>query len=434
MKLKLMWCGISLIGILLVISFVIKPSTSQLYVPLTAHVFPDARDQPPKNWKGPIFKLSQNYPKVLPTPEDYPWKKYNFKTQWREYMYAVLNYCYQGNTEVDWVVQKNKVRHWYHAPWLHWGRNGREFVHGMTYERPAQPGDLMPSQKSVFQNWAVGMYNAPGGYTFGQVWKDHNSPNPQMAKFPEGTVSIKLLFTQATVAEVPFLKGSQEWDANIYDIITFPTNPQVRRSIHRLRLLQIDIAVRDSRADDTTGWVFGTFTYDANAKGTTPWKRMVPVGLMWGNDPGITTRMTRSGTKLKESIINPSNIPFQHLGWSGRLAGPVDNPISSCLSCHSTAQWPVRASLVPTSNLKPDSVEWMQWFRNIKSHEPFTAGSQSLDYSLQLAAGLQNFYEWQELQSSEGGFVNQQDKNVPYSFGDSANKFRRDYPVTRSGE
>ena len=27
-----------------------------------------------------------------------------------------------------------------------------------------------------------------------------------------------------------------------------------------------------------------------------------------------------------------------HLGWLGRVNGPVDNPASSCLSCHGTAQ------------------------------------------------------------------------------------------------
>ena len=34
----------------------------------------------------------------------------------------------------------------------------------------------------------------------------------------------------------------------------------------------------------------GTFGYDGNATGDTPWKRMVPLGLQWGDNPKITFR------------------------------------------------------------------------------------------------------------------------------------------------
>ncbi len=37
----------------------------------------------------------------------------------------------------------------------------------------------------------------------------------------------------------------------------------------------MDIAVRDNRADATTGCVFGTFAYDKTAAGNTPWEKMV---------------------------------------------------------------------------------------------------------------------------------------------------------------
>jgi hypothetical protein len=36
----------------------------------------------------------------------------------------------------------------------------------------------------------------------------------------------------------------------------------------------------------------------------------------------------------------------------------------------------------------------MQWFRNIPAGQPFSAGSTSLDYSLQLATGIQNLAYW----------------------------------------
>jgi hypothetical protein len=371
-----------------------------------ARRFPDARDARESSWEGRIFQLSQDYPAEQPPPEDYRrWEKYKLPSQWSEYLKAVLDYCYEGNLEAGWVVQNNRVRRWYHVPWLHYGRNGREYIHGLTHERVSEPGELAFTQTSRFQNWAVGMYNAPGGYVIGRVWRDPKHPDPSAADFPEGTVSVKLLFTQANEKEVPYLKGSEEWTAHIYRDIATPTNPLMPRTRQTLRLLQIDIAVRDKRYP--IGWVFGTFVYNGNVKGATAWERMVPVGLMWGNDPGVTVAVVRGGTKLKETALNDSlDVPFQHLGWAGRLNGIVDNPISSCVSCHSTAQWPVppKFSVVPPREVIPDSKEWEPWFRNLRADESFSGGeSKSLSYSLQLAVGIQNFYEWQLLTMTMGG-------------------------------
>jgi hypothetical protein len=393
--------------------------------------------KPLPGWTGPVFELSQDYPKSQPKPEAYPWKQYDFRTQWREYAMSVLQYCSEGNLEVDWVVQKNKVRRWYHAPWLHWGLNGREFIHGLTRERVTEPKELAPTQTSEFQNWAVGMYNAPGGYVIGRVWRNPQKPDPSQAKFPDGTAAVKLLFTEASVDQVPYLKGSKEWQAYIYQDVVTPLNPLVSsaaapdmpRVVKTLRLLQIDIAVRDSRADATTGWVFGTFTYNASIPGNTDWDRIVPVGLMWGNDPGVTAEMVQSGTKLQETIINPSpDLPRQHLGWGGRLNGPVDNPMSSCLSCHSTGQFPTDTPLLPPTGVTPGSQEWMGWFRNVKAGEPFSPGHQSLNYSLQLASGIQKFNVWKALADSRGGAFNAAPEER------AAGRSRRLHPVTRQGD
>jgi hypothetical protein len=345
--------------------------------------FPDARDKPPTNWTGPAFRLSQDYPKTRPRKEE-PWKAFNFKTQPQEYLERVLQYAYEGNIEVDWDGQKNTVRKWYHAPWLHVGPNGREFVRGLTLERSSRPRELHPNQTSTFRNWAVGLYNPRGGHAIGKVWMPPNAPKEKEAKFLEGAVAVKLLFTTATVAEVPFLQGAKEWQA---DINRDPNN------LGTLRLLQIDIAVRDGRANATTGWVFGTFIYNGNAPGSSPWEKMIPVGLMWGNDPEVTEEEVANNVKtIKESWINPqARALLQHLGWAGRLNGPVDNPRSSCHSCHSQAQAPARNGnqMVAPSRI-PDN-EKLHWFRNIKARQPFDRGAQSLDYSLQLSLGIQNF-------------------------------------------
>ena len=82
------------------------------------------------------------------------------------------------------------------------------------------------------------------------------------------------------------------------------------------------------------------------------------------------------------------------LGWNGRLNGPVDNPQSSCMSCHMTAEYPALSAMSPLFTAKPPPVgskDWMRWFQNEKCAVPFDAKAKSSDFSLQLAISLQNF-------------------------------------------
>jgi hypothetical protein len=161
-----------------------------------------------------------------------------------------------------------------------------------------------------------------------------------------------------------------------------------------LRLLQVDVAIRDPRAS-TTGWVFGTFIYDGRVAGNDPYKKLRPVGVMWGNDPSLGPNEYQHGARPKQTRLNPATRGImQHYGWLGRLDGPVDNPKSSCLSCHSTAQTGMPAPMVPPTGTPEGSAAWMNWFRNIAPPQTFSAGTVSLDYSLQMASGLQNLVAW----------------------------------------
>jgi hypothetical protein len=370
-----------------------------------AWTFPDSHDPVPNGWQGPTFRLSQDYPSPA-APRSYPWQQVDFRTQPAAYLGYVWDYILEGNREADWVVQNNSVRKWYHAPWMHFGASGREFVRGLTRERtsprPGQPGqgELGPGQVSCFQNWAVSFFNEPGGATIAQVWADPFAPDAVKALFPEGTVAAKLLFTAATVNEVPYLAGTLEWNANVDDIPATDTTCRQSsgRKVQTMRLLQVDVAVRDRRADDTIGWVFGTFTYDGNRSGEGWWRKMVPVGLMWGNDPELTPQAHQQGVRVKESWINPDLRTPNHLGWLGRLNGPVDNPASACTSCHGTAQVPTRSAMVPRLN----DPNVMRWFRNIRAGDSFDQRAIATDYSLQISMGIQNFMLWKQAQ---GGFT-----------------------------
>lgn len=361
-----------------------------------AGVFPDSGVPLPSGWTGPVFHLSQNYPQQIPA-DTYPWLQFDPTNQPDQYMFSVLQYCLDGNVQVDWVLQANAKRAWYHAPWMHWGGHGREPIHGLTFERMSQPGELAIQQTAVLQNWAVGMYNAPGGYTIGQVWANPIKPNTAAATFPPNTVSIKLLFTEGTPTQIPFLSGSKAWPAYVY-VDPQNTGPGAARVLKTLYLLQVDVAVRDPRVNSTTGWVFGTFIYDGRNQGNDPYAKLRPVGLMWGNDPSLGPVQYQQGARSEQTrLYSPTQAIMRHYGWLGRLNGPVDNPKSSCLSCHSTAQWPVAAPMVPSANTPQGSPAWMQWFRNVPAGQPFSAGSTSLDYSLQLATGIQNLAAWSNL-------------------------------------
>jgi hypothetical protein len=338
-------------------------------------------DTIPAGWAGPVFELSKGYPDHLEA-DPKPWKAFDFKTQPEQYIRAVLAYCREGNDAVDWAGQNNPVRRWYHAPGLVRGDNGCKFIRGLTRERTSDPKELAPTQTQPWTNFAVGLYNPVAGYTIGQVWKDPAAPSPDGVKFEDGAVGVKLLFTTAPTDQVPFLANSKEWQANV----SLPGSNA--RSPRTVRLLQVDVAVRDTRADDTTGWVFGTFMYQGDAAGATPYDRLVPVGLMWGNDPDLTPARTAAGEKPKESWINPAG-KSPHVGWLGRLNGPVDNPNSSCLSCHSRAGTPQTHDLVFKATASDP--EKMAYFTNVRAGAPYAPGVKSLDYSLQLGFGVSNF-------------------------------------------
>jgi len=387
----------------------------------------------PENYHGRIFKLSQNYPNNLPEkdPGVEAILNIDFKKDWKAYALLVRDYILEGNMgstyENSFYLEDNKIRDWFHVPWQHWGPGGREGIHGLTQEGPLSELSLAPEQTIASHAYAVGFYNSPGGYTIGKLWPNTFAPDLDWFKagngFPEGTVVGKLLFAPYTEKMVPYLKDPVQWNAYIVSS-DIPGNTKSGREIAPVRLLQMDIMVRDPRANNDTGWVFGTFVYNGALKNKNRWKNLMPVGLMWGNDPENKLSKTNPkpqktiiNTNLKQTAINKSpKMPPMHLGWNSRLNGPADNPASSCMSCHSTAQYPMASAIMPFLNQPPVSIPaegsqadkaWMKWFRNVPCTEPFDKGeATSLDYSLQMADSVQNFAEYIN-QTQKGYFYEQ---------------------------
>jgi len=398
---------------------------------------------PPASYKGRVFKLSQNYPDRLPPVENYPWLKIGFKdggpVDPRAYLQALLDYGLEGNVEVDFYVEDNKKRKWYAIPWMDWntevasdwpGTDGREFIHGFTHEFDSSGNTLSTLQKDFVDTWSGAYFNDRAAFGIGQVYCNPDDPKPGalnpdptgLNNMANGSYIIKLLFSTVTEDQLPIAKNALEWTADVFvndDPRWRNQGPRSRfeRAIGVIRLIQIDVSVRDDRS--TTGWLLGTFGYDGNAKGSTPWKRMTPLGLQWGNNPKVTfaeTCPTPKGPcdrkKLTEQWINEQAVKelttaplnFNHLGYGGRLAGPVDNAKASCLGCHQTAGFPA-VSMLPEFSanaalLKLDgdrAPQTEQSFRlmhygNAASGSVFSATQlYSSDYSLQLSMSLQNF-------------------------------------------
>lgn len=370
----------------------------------------------------PLFRLSQTYPENPPQAKDIPaffkpelktdeFRKY-YKEHWRDYILAVRDYCFEGNIDKDWVVQQNTVRDWYHMPWQHWGRLGREGLRGLTKEAAIKPRQLAVTQTAPGQTYAIAYYNAPASYLLGEIWQNPDEPDvaalTRLNGFPHGSVIFKLLFADIPTDQVPFLANPVTWEAYITQ--SFGSDD---RSIRNVHLIQMDVMIKDNRSD--FGWIFGTFQYNGALKRANPWENLVPVGLQWGNDPDVTgneytnllPNETRINPQLKESIINADRheLPATHLGWNGRLNGPVDNPRSACFSCHMAGQHPydghrIAPMFVVGKSIEPGSPEWMTWFKNMECMTPFDEGKIATDSSLQLAMSLQNFYEWK---SQRGG-------------------------------
>ena len=301
---------------------------------------------------------------------------------------AGSNYLDPVGGDVSTTLRNQK---WYPAPRMFKGATNlpgtREAAHGMTLERTVDDGEL-GGNTEPFRNYAVAYYDARGGRVFQQLWNTStpgvDAPRLDRMRFPEHSLVFKLLYSAARPEDFPrdLLAGSQK-----VDIL-----PNRDRKSIPVRLLQIDIAVKDARAG-ATGWYFATYVYDRDLSGSSPWRKMAPLGLMWGNDPG--------GPPLEQSWINPAAPAYAraHLGVDGRLNGPVDNRSSACMSCHTTAQAPVVAGMFPSGACA--TTHRADWFRNLSGSTAFgrrrnvdgscqTSASglnlAAADYSLQMAA------------------------------------------------
>ncbi|KMW58572.1 hypothetical protein AIOL_003549 [Candidatus Rhodobacter oscarellae] len=420
--------------------------------------FANAVNDPPPGYSGPVFELSHDYPAEHPGdcgPDDCPWLSIDvdFTTgvpldwddpdsNWNAYIMSMLDVAIRGqdpnfSNEAGFNTAPNGYPEWFHVPWMAYDPSaGREFAHGTTNERTAHLSDFvgspMPNATPLtamsndcqaqfphgFESWAVGVYNAWGGYAIGQAFPEDGMPAltqwggqvvPRGLPFPDGTMVAKFLTTNATPDCVQYLEGSSVWMVNRH-AYSDSTGYTCERALQETRLTQVDVAVIDPRSP--TRWVYGTFGYSGNAEGDTVLERLVPLGLQWGSDPKTFPAVPRAlSVPATESVLNlgivPDVIEYEHWGCEGRLAGPVDNPVSSCLSCHASSFAAANGAIpVMGTNVPPSfgfsgicaaggSAQNAAYFSNYNFPQAYPdaayAGAVPLDTSLQLAVAFTQY-------------------------------------------
>ncbi|MFC4348611.1 hypothetical protein ACFO5Q_12225 [Kordiimonas lipolytica] len=414
--------------------------------------FQNAVSAPPPGYQGPVFQLSHDYPTEDPgqcPQSECPWLYIDVdftsgvpvnweEGPWNDYIMAIMSVVVRGQdpnmpNEVGFRTKIDGETMWYHVPWMAYDPTaGREFAHGTTNERTAHLSDFigspMPNATMLqsmspscqaqfphgFESWAVGMYNKWGGYALGQAIPDTGEPAlttlegqtvPKGLPFPEGTMVTKFLTTNATPECVPYLANSAVWLVNRHEVA--PDRQYLcQRALQETRLTQVDVAVVDERSP--TRWVYGTFGYSAEADGDTVLARLVPLGLQWGSDPNTFPAVTAQDSQpATESVLNLDVGIYEHWGCASRLAGPVDNPQSSCVSCHGSAFAAADGAIsVMGTNVPPSfgftgiceaggSPENAAYFANYPFPQaypdPKYAGAIPLDTSLQLEVAFTQY-------------------------------------------
>jgi hypothetical protein len=414
-------------------------------VPNDPFVTNNGQIPPASQYNGPMFSLSHAWPsKPLPPMKDPPWQQAIGGGQITPgtaaaYVEALKQYV-SANARVLLLDYKNwdaAKAGWYTEPWL---GSIRESIHG-TYSASQFGPSVFPGTglATTFDTHVLTYYDERAAYALYKVWGE-TATNPAVStanfQFPEGSVIVKAAIFASDDPAIqqnwwPVTNGAAAWP--IYFSIPEQANPSNPPIVQTGYVMQFDIIVKDSIAAPQTGWVFSTLVYDVSAQGDA-WDKMVPLGAQWGNDPGVDPE-TNPSAKLQENWINP-NAPLystQTLGWGGRLSGPNDgarndiqvgkkvllnHPDSSCMSCHSPAQWqPVQHKMLtflfpsyPNPNTKPNqppfkpcpnglasdpyvcspapaSADWNRWFQNRLGTEPFDpkTGSIATDFDMVFA-------------------------------------------------
>lgn len=390
--------------------------------------FQNYRDSAPskQQYGNPLFELSHDYPTTVQPVVNPSWEQalkgqpmseanvFAYMDSLKSYVAPNVLPFFTNNT--TWTAAKYG---WFQEPWM---GVEREAILG-AYLGNGNPANIFKTLKEDEAGYALVLYDSTAGYTVGQIWgktgQKVNLAN-DAAQFKEGSVIVKFAFSNINYPAWPVMEGAQTF--SIYDTIATNENPAKGYQVRTVSFFQMDVIVKDSKAAPKTGWVYSTFVYDKDAKGSM-WDKMVPLGAMWGNDPDVISPIAPPYPKLKETVVNSKAPAYstETLGWGGRLSGPNDGAVaqqaidintgvkytnlalSSCMSCHIPAQDTFKSFLLPAPFpskkdtgfmvYTPGSAQWNLWFRDNAGTTPFDAGQVAMDYDMVMAFKSMNNYQ-----------------------------------------
>jgi hypothetical protein len=413
----------------------------------TPTAFADSNGLLPAGYKGPVFKLSHEYPPTAVPPKSFPWRTAIGNgpitvTNAGVYVEALKNYVAPSmRLMLTDSPQWNAARlGWYGEPWTGYLR---EATHGVYVGSSPFPPELFKGSglTKPFTTYVLTFYDRTAGNTLYKIWgKSAQKPTIQTgaAQFADGAVIVKAAFSTANADVWPVMQGAKEWQVYISTNATKHPNPSPVPEMDTVSFFQFDIIVKDPQSAPKSGWVFSTLVYDKDAPGNDFWDKMVPLGAQWGNDPDVDSTKNPN-QPLTENWINPAAPAYSKmtLGWGGRLSGPNDGAVnnavidaspapqvapglasSSCMSCHSVAEWPMKSFLLPSgapgsfapegfSNSDylvmwpPGSKEWMHWFQSRPGDQPADAGTAAFDYDM--VTTFKSLNAWASVQGGHAG-------------------------------
>ena len=411
---------------------------------------------PAGEYDGPLFALSHDYPDGVAPPDPSPWQQAigggRITSSSAGAYTQALKDCIADDMQTllfDYGNWNATEARWYNQPWLSEIRDpirgsyvGSQFPAAMF----SQSGLMAP-----ITTYVAVYYNAVAAGSLATVWGSEGmDPIPGLvaggAQFPEGSIIVKPAFVTASAEQWPPMEGA--YSVGVWASTNASAQIPPPSVLQTVSLFQFDIIVKDSIAAPDTTWVFATLVYDSTAEGDN-WAKMVPLGAMWGNDPDVVSpegcQASNNCPPLVETWINPDAPVYskETLGWGGRLSGPNDGAVdiaaavqtesgiqaytasggryamSSCMSCHSSAEYEMESFLLPSpsecandacgptfaicddqGNCTPASGraqgarlvyhdagtdEFRRWFQSRPGDVPTDPGTIALDYAMNYA-------------------------------------------------
>lgn len=404
--------------------------------------FSDPAAPPSSEYEGPLFQMSVDYPTGgAPDLGTTPWQdaigSEEIDVDNAESYVEALKAQIEPDMATllfDFEEWDASSAGWYNQPWLSTIRDG---IHG-TYIGSEFPAAMFPKSglRAPMTTHVLVYYDEQAAYSLGSVWDEAGDPSlsSREGQFAEGAIIVKPAFTTANPSTWPPMADGFSWT-----LWGSPTSAEestgTDRELIDTTLFQFDIIVKDTQSSPESQWVFSTLVYDKDADGTV-WDKMVPLGVMWGNDPSVNSPIdcnylpsVDNCPTLSETWINPDAplYSMETLGWGGRLSGPNDGAVdinaaiyqgegdpaapypdryamSSCMSCHGPAEFESESFLLPVPPecaddacrptvdkdgrvvyYKAGSTEFMQWFQNRPGDVPQDLDAIALDYDMNLA-------------------------------------------------